>query len=57
MAKFKKFIGGILGAVTGGVVIAVLGAAGVDVDPGQAAAIAGALSALGTLLAPKNATS
>lgn len=56
MKKFSKFIGGLLGAVTGGVVIAVCGAAGVDIDPGLAATIAGALASLGALLAPKNAT-
>jgi hypothetical protein len=55
MKRFAKFCGALLGAVTGGVIIAICGAAGVDIDPGLAATIAGVCASVGTYLAPKNA--
>lgn len=54
LAKYRKFVGALLGSVTGGVVLTVLGLFGVVLAAPAAAAIAAGLAAVGTLLAKAN---
>jgi tetrahydromethanopterin S-methyltransferase subunit D len=54
LATVKKAVGALLGGVTGGAVVVVLGAFGVTVAPELAASIAIGLATLGTYLAPRN---
>ena len=54
MGNFKKLAGTLLGGVTGGVVVALLGAFGVTIPLALGVVIAGAVSAIGTYVAPPN---
>jgi hypothetical protein len=54
MGNFKKLVGTILGGVSGGVIVALLSAFGVTIPLALGVVIAGAVSAIGTYLAPPN---
>lgn len=54
-AKYRKAIASLLGGITGGVVVTVLGAFGVVLAPPVAAAVALILAAVGTAISAPNA--
>jgi len=54
MARYRKLIGAALGAVTAGAVMIVVEALGLHLDVATATTVAGVLTSLGTLVAPKN---